>query len=53
VTWHVNQCDLASIARDKMGNIALGYSLASTTMWDFVGVAGRMPTDPFDCGTIM
>jgi len=37
---------LGSIAQDKMGNIALGYSLASTTVWDSIAVTGRTPSDP-------
>jgi len=37
---------MGSIAQDKMGDIALGYSLASTTVWDSIAVTGRVPTDP-------
>jgi hypothetical protein len=37
---------MASIAQDKMGDIALGYSIASTTMWDSTNATGRVPTDP-------
>ncbi len=37
---------MASIAQDKMGDIALGYSLASTTVYDSVAMTGRVPTDP-------
>jgi hypothetical protein len=36
---------LGSIAQDKMGNIALGYNLASTTVWDSIAVTGRVPSD--------
>ena len=37
---------MASIAQDKIGDIALGYSLASSTVWDSIAATGRMPTDP-------
>jgi hypothetical protein len=37
---------LGSIAQDKMGDIALGYSVASTTMYDSIAGTGRVPTDP-------
>jgi hypothetical protein len=37
---------MASIAQDKMGNIALGYSLSSTTVFDSIYVAGRTTSDP-------
>jgi hypothetical protein len=37
---------MGSIAQDKMGDIALGYSLASTTVWDSIAVTGRVPSDP-------
>jgi hypothetical protein len=34
-----------SIARDKMQNILLGYSISSGSMFPSIGVAGRMVTD--------
>jgi hypothetical protein len=37
---------MASIAQDKMGDIALGYSIASTSIYDSVAATGRVPTDP-------
>jgi len=37
---------MASIAQDKMGDVALGYSIASATMWDSIAATGRVPTDP-------
>jgi hypothetical protein len=37
---------MASIAQDKMGNIALGYSEASGTLYDSIYATGRVPTDP-------
>ena len=36
----------ASMAQDKMGDIALGYSVASANMWDSIAATGRVPTDP-------
>ncbi len=37
---------MASMAQDKQGDIALGYSLASTTVYDSIYATGRVPTDP-------
>jgi len=37
---------MASIAQDKMGDIALGYSEASGTVYDSIYATGRVPTDP-------
>ena len=37
---------VASMAQDKKGDIALGYSLASHTVYTSIGVTGRVPTDP-------
>lgn len=37
---------MASIAQDKMGDIAVGYSVASASMYDSIAATGRMPTDP-------
>jgi len=37
---------MGSIAQDKVGNIALGYSLASSTVYDSIAATGRVPTDP-------
>ena len=36
---------MGSIAQDKMGDIALGYSLASASVYDSIGVTGRTPSD--------
>ena len=35
---------MASIAQDKKGDIALGYSLASPTVYDSIYATGRVPT---------
>jgi hypothetical protein len=37
---------MGSVARDKAGNILLGYSLSSATMYPAVAFTGRVPTDP-------
>jgi hypothetical protein len=37
---------LGSIAMDKTGNIALGFSVSSQSVFPSVYVAGRTPTDP-------
>ncbi len=37
---------MASLAQDKMGDIALGYSVASPTMYDSIFATGHVPTDP-------
>lgn len=37
---------MGSIAQDKMGDIALGYSLSSSTVYDSIAATGRVPTDP-------
>jgi hypothetical protein len=37
---------MASIARDKAGDIALGFSIGSSSMYPSIAVAGRTPTDP-------
>ena len=37
---------MGSIAQDKMGDIAVGYSLAGNTVWDSIAATGRVPTDP-------
>jgi hypothetical protein len=39
---------MGSIAMDQAGNIALGYSLASTTIYPSVAITGRQATDPLD-----
>jgi len=36
---------MGSVAQDKMGDIALGYSIASSTMWDSIAATGRVPSD--------
>jgi len=37
---------MGSIAMDKVGNIALGYSVSSTTMHPSISYTGRAPSDP-------
>lgn len=37
---------LGSIAMDKTGNVALGFSVSSQGVFPSVYVAGRAPTDP-------
>jgi hypothetical protein len=37
---------MGSIAMDKVGNIALGYSVSSATMHPSISYTGRAPTDP-------
>jgi hypothetical protein len=37
---------MGSIAQDKMGDIALGYSISSSTLYDSIGATGRVPSDP-------
>ena len=37
---------MGSVAMDKMGNIALGYSVSSATMHPSISYTGRAPTDP-------
>ena len=37
---------LGSIAMDKTGNIALGFSVSSHSVFPSVYVTGRAPTDP-------
>jgi uncharacterized membrane protein len=37
---------MGSIAMDQSGNVALGYSLSSTTMKPSIGYTGRAPGDP-------
>jgi hypothetical protein len=37
---------MGSIAQDKMGDIALGYSLASSTVYDSIAATGRISSDP-------
>ena len=37
---------MGSIARDKAGNIALGFSIGSASMYPSIAVAGRALTDP-------
>ncbi len=37
---------MGSVARDKVGNIALGYSISSATMYASIAVSGRAPSDP-------
>jgi hypothetical protein len=37
---------MGSIAMDKIGNIALGYSVSSDGVYPSIAFAGRLPTDP-------
>src|SRR5207237_9879200 len=37
---------MGSIAMDKAGNIALGYSLSSSTIFPSINFTGRIPPDP-------
>jgi hypothetical protein len=37
---------MASMAQDKMGDIALGYSISSSIVYDSIGATGRVPSDP-------
>jgi hypothetical protein len=37
---------MGSLAMDKMGDIALGYSVSSSTMSPTIRYTGRVPTDP-------
>ena len=37
---------MGSIAMDKVGNIALGYSASSSTVYPSIRFTGRAPTDP-------
>jgi len=36
---------MASMARDKKANLAVGYSISSSTMYPSINVAGRSPSD--------
>ena len=37
---------MPSIAQDKVGNIAIGYSVSSTSMYPAIRYTGRVPSDP-------
>lgn len=37
---------MGSISMDRMGNIALGYSMSSSSVYPSVGLVGRLNTDP-------
>jgi hypothetical protein len=37
---------MGSIAMDKAGNIAMGYSVSSASVFPTVKYTGRVPTDP-------
>jgi len=37
---------MGSIAMDKAGNIAVGYSTSSSNVFPSIGITGRVPTDP-------
>jgi hypothetical protein len=43
---------MGSIAMDSVGNIALGYSIASSTMYPSIRYTGRMNADPLGVMTI-
>lgn len=37
---------MGSIAQDKLGDMLLGYSISSSTMYPSINYTGRVPTDP-------
>lgn len=37
---------MGSIARDKVGDILMGYSISSPSMYPSINFTGRVPTDP-------
>jgi hypothetical protein len=37
---------MGSIAMDKVGDIALGYSVSSTSLFPNIRYTGRLPSDP-------
>ncbi len=37
---------MSSLARDKMGNIAMSYTVTSTSVFPTIGFTGRAPNDP-------
>jgi hypothetical protein len=39
---------MGSIAMDKMGNMAIGYSASSATMYPAIRYTGRVSTDPLN-----
>ena len=39
---------MGSIAQDRMGNFALGYSVSSSTMYPAIRYTGRVPSDPIN-----
>jgi hypothetical protein len=39
---------MGSVAMDKAGNIAIGYSISSKTIYPSIGYAGRLASDPLD-----
>ncbi len=39
---------LGSLATDRSGNMALGFSVSSSTMYPAIKYVGRLRTDPFD-----
>ncbi|MFH1159818.1 MAG: T9SS type A sorting domain-containing protein [bacterium] len=43
---------MGSIAMDSLGNIALGYSISSSTMYPSIRYTGRMNSDPLGVMTI-
>ncbi len=48
-----NNCRwMGSIAMDTAGNIALGYSISSSTMFPSIRYTGRLATDPLNVMTI-
>lgn len=39
---------MGSVAEDKMGDFALGYSVSSSTMYPGIRLTGRVPADPLN-----
>jgi hypothetical protein len=39
---------MGSLAMDQLGNMALGYSLSSNTVYPSIGYAGRLASDPLN-----
>jgi hypothetical protein len=43
---------MGSIAMDSLGNIALGFSLSSSTIYPSIGYTGRLVSDPLNTMTV-
>jgi hypothetical protein len=39
---------MGSISMDRMGNLAMGYSVSSSTVYPSIGIVGRVDTDPLN-----